>query len=154
MSRALSVLIGCSAAVLVAGCGSSSTSTTSTGEAEGSTQATSTSASHGANKLGSRPRFGTPSSSEEPRSGNVQVAYRNITINPDTLRVKVGTTVTWTNYDSVEHDVTSESGPQKFASATFGEGHTFSVKLTKPGVIHYECTIHPASMNGTIEVVK
>ena len=37
---------------------------------------------------------------------------------------------------------------------TFGEGQTFTVKVTKPGVIHYECTIHPATMNGTIDVVK
>ena len=88
------------------------------------------------------------------QSGIVQVAYRNITIAPDTLKVKVGSTIKWTNYDSVEHNVTSESGPQHFASADFGEGGTYEVKLTRPGVIHYECTIHPASMNGTIEVVK
>jgi plastocyanin len=86
-------------------------------------------------------------------SGIVQIAYRNITIQPDTIRAKVGSTIKWTNYDSVEHNVTSQGGPQKFASSTFGEGHTFEVKVTKPGVIHYECTIHPASMNGTIEVV-
>ncbi len=84
----------------------------------------------------------------------MHVIYKNITIQPDTLRVKVGTTVTWTNLDSVEHNVTSEGGPQKFASRTFGEGRSFSVRFTKPGVVHYECTIHPASMNGTIEVVK
>ena len=66
----------------------------------------------------------------------------------------MGTTVRWTNYDSVEHNVTSKSGPQSFASGNFGEGHTFEVKLNRPGVIHYECTIHPASMNGTIEVVS
>jgi len=50
--------------------------------------------------------------------------------------------------------VTSESGPSKFASTNLNEGSTFSYKVTKPGVIHYECTYHPASMNGTIEVVK
>jgi plastocyanin len=84
----------------------------------------------------------------------VQVAYRNITIAPDTLKVKVGSTVKWTNYDAIEHNVTSESGPQHFASNDLGESGTYEVTLTKPGVIHYECTIHPASMNGTIEVLK
>ncbi len=54
----------------------------------------------------------------------------------------------------MEHNVTSEGGPQKFASKDFGEGGTFEVKTLKPGIIHYKCTIHPASMNGTIEVVK
>ena len=84
----------------------------------------------------------------------MQVAYRDITIHPDTLKVKVGSTVKWTNYDAIEHNVTSESGPQHFASRTFGESRSYAVTLTKPGVIHYECTIHPATMNGTIEVVK
>lgn len=148
------MLIGCLAAALLAGCGSSSGPSSTASEGKGSTQSsTSISSSHTANNL-SKPKYASPSSSAPVQSGTVQVAYRNITIDPDTLRVKVGTTVTWTDYDSVEHDVTSEGGPQKFASGTFGEGHTFSVKLTKPGVIHYECTIHPASMNGTIEVVR
>jgi plastocyanin len=84
----------------------------------------------------------------------VQVAYRNIAIAPDTLKVKVGSTIKWTNYDAVDHNVISQSGPQKFASSDFGEKGTFEIKALKPGVIHYECTIHPASMNGTIEVVK
>jgi plastocyanin len=88
------------------------------------------------------------------QSGTVQVAYRNIAIDPDTLKVKVGSTIKWTNYDSVEHNVTSEGGSQKFASKDFGENGTYEIKANKPGVIHYECTIHPASMNGTIEVVK
>jgi plastocyanin len=84
----------------------------------------------------------------------VQIAYRNIAINPDTIKVKVGSTIKWTNYDAVEHNVTSEGGPQSFASKDIGEGGTYEIKALKPGVIHYECTIHPASMNGTIEVVK
>ena len=84
----------------------------------------------------------------------MQIAYRNIAIDPDTLKVKVGSTIKWTNYDSVEHNVTSEGGAAKFASKNFGEGGTYEIKANKPGVIHYECTIHPASMNGTIEVVK
>ena len=54
----------------------------------------------------------------------MQVAYRNITISPDTLRVKVGTTVRWTNFDPIDHNVTSEGGPQRFASKDFGEGQT------------------------------
>ena len=84
----------------------------------------------------------------------MQIAYRNIAIAPDTLKVKVGSTIKWTNFDSVMHNVTSEGGPQTFASKDFGEGAGFEIKALKPGVIHYECTIHPASMNGTIEVVN
>ena len=84
----------------------------------------------------------------------MQIAYHNIAIDPDTVRVKVGSTVKWTNFDPVEHNVTSKGGPTSFASKNFGEGHSFEVKLTKAGLIHYLCTNHPTTMNGTIEVVQ
>ena len=47
----------------------------------------------------------------------MQIAYRNIAINPDTVRVKVGSTLVWTDYDDVTHNVTLPSGPAHFASA-------------------------------------
>ena len=97
------------------------------------------------------PKFATATG--PVRSGSVQIAYRNIAIAPDTVRVKVGSTIKWTNYDSVQANVTSVGGPQKFASSNFGEGGTYEIKASKPGVIHYECTLYPVTMNGTIEVV-
>ncbi len=83
----------------------------------------------------------------------MQIAYRNVTARPVTLRVKAGTTVRFTNYDPIEHNATSVGGPQKFHSKNFGEGGSFEVKLTQPGLVHFECTIHPATINGTIEVL-
>jgi plastocyanin len=150
-----SVLLACSALVAAAGCGSSnssaghspSTATIPTGAGTISTPAAQL-------KVTSKPKYGTPPSSSPVLSGNVQVAYRNIAIQPDVLRVKAGSTITWSNYDSIEHNVTSEGGPQTFASKDFGEGGKYQIVAAKPGVIHYECTIHPASMNGTIDVVN
>ncbi|HMD56513.1 MAG TPA: plastocyanin/azurin family copper-binding protein [Solirubrobacteraceae bacterium] len=157
MRTGIAAVLGCAAVVFAAGCGSSSgsSSSSSTGPSQvvSGAGATSPASSEGI-KVATTPKYGTPSSSASVQSGVVQVAYRNIAISPDTLRVKVGSTIKWTNYDSVEHNVTSEGGPQAFASKDFGEGGTFEIKATKPGVIHYQCTIHPASMNGTIEVVK
>jgi len=149
MRKGLPVLFACSALVLAAGCGSSSGSSSST-----TTSTPKSTTASGGLKADTTPKYASPSSSSPVQSGTVQIAYRNIAIDPDTLKVKVGSTIKWTNYDSVEHNVTSEGGPQKFASKTFGEGGTYEIKANKPGVIHYECTIHPASMNGTIEVVK
>jgi plastocyanin len=150
MRRGLSTLIACSALVLAAGCGSSS----STNSSSTTTATTTPATASGGLKTDTTPKYASPSSSAPVQSGIVQIAYRNITIQPDAIKAKVGSTIRWTSYDSVEHNVTSKSGPERFASATFGEGHTFEVRVTKPGVIHYECTIHPASMNGTIEVVN
>jgi plastocyanin len=161
----LPVVIACSAILLASGCGSSGSSGTTgssgsggtTGSSGSSGTTSSKTAKTGATsslKTDTAPKYAVPATSAPVQSGTVQIAYRNIAIDPDTVKVKVGSTIKWTNYDPVEHKVTSESGPQKFASTLSGEGHSFEVKLTKPGVIHYLCTIHPASMNGTIEVVK
>jgi plastocyanin len=168
---ALLMLAACVAVALAAGCGSGGgigssetititvggqtrtvtssnttpSTTTSTGKTSGGLQASTTT-----------PRYGTPPAGAPVQSGALQIAYRNIAIDPDVLKVKVGSTIKWTNYDSVEHNVTSEGGVggnPSFASKNFGEGGTFEFKATKPGVIHYECTIHPTTMNGTIEVV-
>ncbi len=148
MRRGLSLAAACVALVVAAGCGSSGSSST------GTTATTAKSSANEGLKPDKTPKYATPSSSEPVQSGVVQIAYRNIAIDPDTVRVKVGTTVRWTNYDPVEHNVTSKSGPDSFASKDFSEGHAVEFKMTKPGVIHYLCTIHPATMNGTIEVVK
>jgi plastocyanin len=156
MTRGLSTVVACGALVLAAGCGSSSSSTgSSTGNSTATTHAATTPIRPGGGlKTDTTPKYASPSSSAPVLSGIVQIAYRNITIQPDALKAKVGSTIRWTNYDSVRHTVTSESGPEHFASSAFGEGRTFEVKLTKTGVIHYECTIHPVSMNGTIEVLR
>jgi plastocyanin len=147
MNRGIPALAACAALALSAGCGSSSTPATASSPAPASTPSSSL-------KVTTTPRYGAPSSSSPIRSGTVQVAYRNIAISPDTLRVRVGTTIRWMSYDTVEHNVTSASGPQRFVSKTIREGGSFEVKLTKPGVIHYQCTFHPASMNGTIAVLR
>ena len=146
MKRAFSTLIACSALLFVAGCGSSTTTTSST--------TASTSAASGGLKPNTTPKYAAPAASAPVQSGTVQIAYHNIAIDPDTVKVKVGSTIRWTNQDPVEHNVTSEGGPAKFASKGLSENGTYELKVTKPGVIHYECTIHPASMNGTIEVVQ
>jgi plastocyanin len=144
------VSIACAALLSLAGCGSSGGSSSSSGGS------TSTSTAPGSSlKATTTPKFAKPSSSAPVQSGTVEIAYRNIAIDPDTVRVKAGSTVRWTNFDSVEHNVTSiGAGPAHISSGTFGEGKSFEVKLTKPGILHYECTIHPATMNGTIEVVR
>jgi plastocyanin len=94
-----------------------------------------------------------PGTASPAANGTVQVAYRNILIDKPALVVKAGTTVKWTNYDPVLHNVTVQSGPVKFASPNFNQGGTYRYTFTKPGVYHYLCTIHPASMVGTVTVV-
>jgi plastocyanin len=147
LKAASSILIPCCAIALASGCGSSGGTSSGT-----SAQATTTSSLKSRLQPTTTPKYAAPAPSAPVQSGTVQIAYRNIAIAPDTLKVKAGTTVKWTNYDPVDHNVTSRGGPASFASGNFGEGKTFAVKLTKRGVIHYLCTIHPTTMNGSIEV--
>jgi plastocyanin len=154
-----------SLALAAAGCGSSGSGSSSPSPSatagSSSTDSSSTTApSHakttpsGGLKGVTAPKYASPSPSEPVKSGVVQVAYRNIAIDPDTVRAKVGSTIRWTNEDPEKCNVTSEGGPYKFASKDFGEGASFELKLDKPGVIHYECTYYPTTMNGTIEAVE
>jgi plastocyanin len=156
MRTTVAALLASCALVFLAGCGSSGSSTAgSTSTATATKSAATTKSSAEGIKVDTTPKFASPSASTPVQSGTVQIAYRNIAIAPDTVRVKVGSTVRWTNYDSVQANVTSVgAGPQRIASKNFGEGKSFEVEVEKAGVIHYECTLFPATMNGTIEVVS
>lgn len=141
-------------ALFAGGCGSSKSgaATSATATTTGST-GTSGKPKEGIVANG-KINYASPPANAPVQSGLVKISYHEISIEPDTLKVKVGSTIEWTNHDPVEHNVTSASGPTKFASKNFGEGGTFKITVTKPGVIHYRCTLHPATMNGTIEVVS
>jgi plastocyanin len=149
MSRALCAIAACCALALLSACGSSAGSSTST-----TPPATAPKIKSGGLKANTTPKYAAPAASTPVQSGTVEIAYRNIAIAPDTPKVKLGSTIRWTNFDSVEHNVTSSNGPLHFTSGNFGEGRTFTVKATRTGVIHYLCTIHPTTMNGTIDVVR
>ena len=149
MKRTAALLSIIALAAGSAGCGSGgSTSSQAT-----ATSAVTTTPSSGV-KVNTTPAYGAPAPGAPILSGAARIAYRNISIAPDVVRVKVGTVITWHNYDAVIHNVTSQGGPQRFASGDLHEGASFTIRASAPGVIHYLCTIHPASMNGTIEVVR
>ncbi len=98
-SELLPIMIAGSALLFAAGCGSSSSRSSSA-----TTKSTaSTSAASGGLKTDSTPKYAAPASSAPVQSGTVQVAYRNIAIDPDTIKVKVGSTIKWTDYDNVTH---------------------------------------------------
>src|SRR5215510_10372668 len=66
---------------------------------------------------------------------------------PDALTVDAGTTVTWTNTDSVPH--TSTSDARSWDSGIVGPGQQFSVAFQTPGTFSYHCVLHPG-MIGTV----
>jgi len=88
--------------------------------------------------------------------GGTSVSMENIQFSPNDLTVKAGQTVTFTNNESVPHDVHKESGPGgDFSSGPDGgmqQGDTFKLKLDKPGTYKYVCHVHAPGMSGTITV--
>jgi plastocyanin len=99
---------------------------------------------------------GQSGSSGGGSGGGTSVSMENIQFNPKDLTVKAGQTVTFTNNESVPHDVHKESGPGgDFASGPDGgmqQGDTFKLKLDKPGTYKYVCHVHAPGMAGTITV--
>jgi plastocyanin len=84
-----------------------------------------------------------------------KVSMKDIAFNPSNVTVAKGGSVTWTNDESVGHDVTKESGPgPDFKSGDPGAlngGDTFTQKFDTAGTVKYVCTVHPG-MEGTVTV--
>jgi len=89
-------------------------------------------------------------------------AVLNFSPNSITVVMGVNNTVQWTNQDSVQHTVVvcPVGGGQLCApsssvahSSILSHGDTFQVILNATGVYHFYCSIHPATMRGTIDVV-
>lgn len=82
------------------------------------------------------------------------ITYKGFAVSPSTITVKKGTTVTWTNQDDAQHDVTPDEETADFkASELFGKGETYAVTFNTPGMYAYHCSPHPY-MKGTIEVTE
>lgn len=82
------------------------------------------------------------------------ITIENFAYSPSSTTVKVGTTVTWTNKDSVAHTVTTSSGPEKFDSGSLASGKTFSFTFTKAGDYKYFCSFHPSMPSATVTVTE
>ncbi len=83
----------------------------------------------------------TPPTEEEAAPVSNEIEISGFAFVPATVTVTVGTTVTWTNLDSVVHTVTSETG--LFDSGNLARNATFSYSFADRGTFSYFCAIHP-----------
>jgi len=67
---------------------------------------------------------------------------------PPSLTIPAGTTVTWTNKDSVKHTVTQRHS--LFDSGLLGKDETFSYTFNEPGEYEYYCIPHPFMVGAVI----
>jgi plastocyanin len=89
------------------------------------------------------------SAASAAQAANITVKIDNFTFNPQTIRVKVGDTVTWTNADDIPHTVTSKTSA--FRSKALDTDDQFTFTFTTPGSFEYFCSLHP-HMTGSIVV--
>jgi len=67
---------------------------------------------------------------------------------PPAIVVDVGATVTWTNDDNFTHNVTFDGEP----GAQLKPGASTTKTFSTAGTFHYQCTLHPQDMQGTVTV--
>jgi plastocyanin len=94
---------------------------------------------------------GSPSvtANDQPSAANAEITIDNFSFGPETLKVSVGTTVTWTNRDDIPHTVVSTDGV--FKSKVRDTDEKFSYTFTQAGTYPYFCSVHP-KMTGKIVV--
>ena len=71
------------------------------------------------------------------------VVIQGYAYSPANLTISAGDTVTWTNKDSVAHDVSVMSGPQTFHSPMLAQGQSWSHTFSSSGSYSYMCSVHP-----------
>jgi plastocyanin len=94
----------------------------------------------------------TQSSNSTPETTNT-VSIEGFAFNPGNITVKKGTTVTWTNNDSIAHTVTESDDKNGPDSDTLQPGKTYEFTYAQTGTFQYKCTLHP-DMTGTVTVTQ
>ena len=81
------------------------------------------------------------------------VTIKDFEFVPKEIKVKVGTTVTWTNAGTTAHSATATD--KSFNTRNLQPGETKSVTFTMPGTVVYHCVFHgnPDDRSGMIGTV-
>jgi amicyanin len=98
---------------------------------------------HGAKKMAATPT---------PVVATNSVSIQNYMFSPAEITVKVGTSVTWTNHDSVGHTITGDN-VDELSSTIIEHGKTYTHTFNKVGSYTYHCSPHPY-MKGTVIVTQ
>jgi len=87
----------------------------------------------------------------------VEIDAKSNQFTPASIIIDAGTKVTWTNSDSVSHNVKKSADAVDFGAPfgvdldAFGQGKSYSFTFTKAGMYAYQCTVH-SLMTGSVDV--
>ena len=82
-----------------------------------------------------------PIPAPEPGKAITELEIAGFTFVPETVKIPIGTTLTWTNTDPFPHTVTTRE--PLFDSLGLYRDETFSYTFNQSGTFEYYCTIHP-----------
>jgi amicyanin len=134
------VALGAASTVALAACGASAAGTASPST---STRSPTTAAASSAS-----PATTAAAAAPDP-AATAAVGIINFKFTPSAVTVKVGTTVVWTNNDTVAHTVNFDTGG--INSNVLNQNDQFSYTFSTPGTYAYICAIHPF-MHGSVTV--
>lgn len=83
-----------------------------------------------------------------PAARSHEVVIQGFKFIPETLKVKRGDVVVWTNKDPLPHTATAAG---TFDSKSLGEGQSWRYTANKVGTFPYVCTLH-SNMKGVLQV--
>jgi plastocyanin len=103
------------------------------------------------------PSTTTPATTQTQVPGATVVNIQNFAFNPASITVPKGTTVTWVNQDTANHEIVNDAQGSiaqgaSFTSNSLPKGASYSFKFDNPGDYPYHCSIHP-SMKATVVVI-
>lgn len=131
MKRLASVAAALLGLGLLAGCSDSSTANEST-------------------QAGSEAPFEVSGDAVETADVELPKSYK---FEPSVIEVPAGTTVTWTNRDDFPHNIRLRSGPDADeTSKNVGIGDKVTIDFDQAGTYYYDCSFHPAQMQGKVIV--
>jgi len=85
-------------------------------------------------------------------SVNLPPSYK---FDPPSIEVTAGSTVTWTNNDNFTHSVQFLDGGLPTDPMMMNPGGaTATFTFSQPGTFHYQCSLHPQNMKGTVTVTS
>ena len=84
----------------------------------------------------------------EPVATTEVTMVKSYRFDPETIEIRAGKTVTWTNEDNFTHTVQVEGeGDHKL-----GKGESVSITFDRAGTYEYVCTLHSHDMKGKVIV--
>lgn len=90
------------------------------------------------------PTTPTQATTQPTTQNETAITINNFAFSPQELTIKIGTKVTWTNQDNVQHQIVNDPSGETFKSDLLSNGQSYSFTFDKAGTYMYHCSPHPS----------